>query len=323
MFDVGAVGNIASILGFFLAIAIALYQRDIALKAEREAKSEREKAATLEDHLMRQRWQQLRSLGEQIDQIERENSHISDPASAALHARLKEQYASILGVLTVSTPNFSVALIRRWVSTGRLFRTWQISEALTYVNANTVDKETTEDEKWLREVISLTNASSQPHPQNIKLPIELNEFVAAYILLSRANHSFIKAQLNSGKNKYSLTTVLGYLSHDCIEKMNAKYRHESLKCWGWDKNKTFEERYAYYQKLDFWIVCTVSDYFQSTIREYSDFFEDIGAHPKCLLSTSRAVDEAKELFPELYTIVQELFPNEQAEVSSALSLAKI
>ncbi|HCE4579500.1 hypothetical protein CGH93_23065 [Vibrio parahaemolyticus] len=74
MFDFGSVGNVASILGLVVAIAVALYQREVALKAEREAKAEREKAATLEDHLLRQRWQQLRSLGEQIDQIERENS---------------------------------------------------------------------------------------------------------------------------------------------------------------------------------------------------------------------------------------------------------
>ncbi|HCG9646540.1 TPA: hypothetical protein ACF31N_004407 [Vibrio parahaemolyticus] len=323
MFDFGSVGNVASILGLVVAIAVALYQREVALKAEREAKAEREKAATLEDHLLRQRWQQLRSLGEQIDQIERENSQATDPASAALHARLKEQYASILGVIAASTKDFSVALIRRWVNTGRLFRTWQISEALTYVNIVHTDESNLDDEKWLREIIERTHSSQQQIPQSLQLPIELNEFVAAYIILSGIYSDFIKSKLGSGQQNYSVVTVLGYLANDCLEKSNNKFGGEHFQCWGWKELKDFEERYDYYQKLDFWVVCTVSRHFQSKLSDYANYFEDVGSSPRYVLPTNKAFDEAKMLFPELYGLATNLLNNDEITVYPVQRLEKI
>jgi hypothetical protein len=53
MVDLGMVGSIASVVGLIAAAGIALYQRDVALKAQRRAESERRRAATLEDHLAR------------------------------------------------------------------------------------------------------------------------------------------------------------------------------------------------------------------------------------------------------------------------------
>lgn len=323
MFDVGSIGNFASIIGLVLAIAVAIYQREVALKAEREAKVEREKAATLEDHLIRQRWQQLRSLGEQIDQIERDSSQISDPASAALHARLKEQYASILGVIAVSNSCYSVSLIRRWVSTGRLFRTWQISEALTYVNVDNVDKSNADDEKWLKELIERSNASSKQHPQSIQLPIELNEFAAAYILISDLHFEMIKSKLGSGQNNYSLVTVLGFLAYDYIEKHTEKFRDNRYKCWGWDDSKSFEERYQYYQKMDFWMVVATSDKFQLLLSDYNAYFENTGSSTNSILPINKAIHEAKELFPELYISINSLHAKEKDEKSPKLYLEKI
>ncbi|ELI0637525.1 hypothetical protein Q8344_005256 [Vibrio harveyi] len=299
MFDVGSIGNIASILGLILAVVVALYQRDSALKAEREAKAEREKASTLEDHLLRQRWQQLRSLGEQIDQIELEKSQITEPTSAALHARLKEQYSSVLGVVTASTECFSVALIRRWVTTGRLFRTWQIEAALSFVSIDSTDKSSAEDERWLRTIIDSTNQSNQEGPKKVQLPKELNEFTAAYIIISSMNYEFIDSKLGYGQNNYTLSVLLGFLAQDCIEKHNVKLGKPNYKCWGSNDVEPFRSRYDYYQNMNFWMVCTLSSYFDSQLSCYDFYFENVGASPYHILPTSEAIKEAKELFPEL------------------------
>ena len=63
--DLSLFGSIASVIGLPAGFIIAYFQH--------------RKAASLGAHLTRQQWQQLRSLGDQIDSIEKEGTFKTKP----------------------------------------------------------------------------------------------------------------------------------------------------------------------------------------------------------------------------------------------------
>lgn len=298
MFDMASAGSIASILGLIVAIAVALYQREAAVKAENRANAEKERAATLEDHLARQRWQQLRSLGEQIDTLETDQRHTADATGAALHARLKEQYSSLLGVIATSTPSFSAALLRHWVYTGRLSRPWQVEEALSHVELHSSPGEMAEDEEWLRRIIDDAKASPELPPKTLNFPLEVSEYVAAFILVAASVEKDVLEILKSGgQSSYSLAVLLNHLAEDCLTKSKRKIGPVRLKAWGWDPEKTFEERFKHYQEMDFWVVVEASDSAQNLLLGYEEFFQDYDHVSKKIIPTEAAINSSRKKFP--------------------------
>ncbi|WP_040474668.1 hypothetical protein [Marinobacter algicola] len=298
-----SMGSVASILGLLVAIAVAFYQRNAAIKAKFRANAEKERAANLEDHLARQRWQQLRSLGEQIDTLEKDKRHTADATGAALHARLKEQYSSLLGVIATSTKSFSAAQLRHWVYTGRLSRPWQVEEALSHVEPEFSNSEIAEDEKWLRRVIDDAKVSAESSPQTLQFPLEVNEYVAAYILVAAAvEEQLLEVSRGSGQTAYSIAVLLNHLAEDCLTKSQNKYGPISLKAWGWDSDKTFKERFYHYQELDFWVVRGAAHDAQSLLNGYEEFFEDYDALVKSVIPTKSAIHHSRNKYPDIAEI---------------------
>lgn len=298
MFDMASMGSVASILGLVVAIAVALYQRDAAIKAEHRANAEKERAATLEDHLARQRWQQLRSLGEQIDTLEKDRRHTADATGAALHARLKEQYSSLLGVIATSTPSFSATLLRHWVYTGRLPRPWQVEEALSHVELKSSNSDIAEDEKWLRRIIDDAKASPESPPKTLQFPLEVNEYVAAFILIAASvEEQLLEILKGHGQTTYSVSVLLNHLAEDCLTKSQKKIGPINLKAWGWKSGKTFKERFHHYQELDFWVVQEAAQHAQSLLRGYEEFFEDYHTVSTLVIPTRAAVNSSRKKYP--------------------------
>lgn len=312
MFDMASLGSAASILGLIVAIAVALYQRDAAIKAEHRANAEKERAASLEDHLARQRWQQLRSLGEQIDTLEKDSRHTADATGAALHARLKEQYSSLLGVIATSTPSFTSTRLRHWVYTGRLSRPWQVEEALSHVELTASNDDMLEDEKWLRRIIDDAKNSPESPPKTLQFPLEVNEYVAAFILVAASVEEELTGTLQGrGQNTYSASVLLNHLAKDCLTKSQNKIGPISLKAWGWDSGKLFKERFNHYQQLDFWVVKEAAENAQSLLRGYEEFFENFDTLATLLVPTKAAVNSAKKKFPEIAETAESLLDRKE------------
>jgi hypothetical protein len=298
--DLGTIGSIASVIGLVVAIAIAVYQRGEAFKAQQKAESERARAASLEDHLARQRWQQLRSLGEQIDTLELEGSYKHKPIEAALHARLKEQYGGLLGVVATSTPGFSSSTVRHWVTIGRLPRPWQVAEAITHLEKTALEGAPSEDERWLADLIKSTTAV--PKVEMIRPPRELNQYVASYILVAHSVREELRDVLGrGGQAAYSAAVLLHHLASDCQVVLSLhKAGRPNFQTWGWETGKSFRERFDYYQTQDFWVMTVAADKAQDDLNGFRHLFEpgkDLMS--KMLIPTLKAADVARSRYPEV------------------------
>lgn len=299
--DLGDVGSIASVIGLVVAIAIAVYQRGEALKSQQKAESEHARAASLEDHLARQRWQQLRSLGEQIDALELEGGHKHKPMEAALHARLKEQYGGLLGIVATSTPGFSSSTVRHWVTVGRLPRPWQIAEAITHLEKASPEGAPSEDERWLAELIK--SATVVPKVRPIQPPRELNQFVASYILVAHSVREELKEVLRpGGQASYSVAVLLHHLALDCQAVLSLKKAgRPNFLTWGWETGKSFRERFDHYQTQNFSVMSEAAERTQDDLNGFRHLFEpgQDGFRSKMLIPTSQAADVARSRYPEL------------------------
>jgi len=310
--DMASMGSVASVLGLVVAVVVAIYQRGEAQKSERKANAEKERAATLEDHLSRQRWQQLRSLGEQIDTLEKDQRHTADATGAALHARLKEQYSAILGVIATSTPSFSAKLLRHWVYTGRLSRPWQVEEALSHVDPDSSNDDIEESEVWLRKLINDSKSSSGEALRSLCFPVELNEYAASYILVA----SSVKDQLlvfskRGGQTAYSLAVLLDHLTQDALQVVSNKIGPVRHKTWGWDEKLSFSERFHHYLSIDFWVVHGAANHAQNKLLDYGEFFEKYNAVVKYVIPTDRATKLARKKYPEIADFVSKLWEDEE------------
>ncbi len=298
--DLSTVGSIASVIGIVVAIAISVYQRGEALRAQRKAESERARAASLEDHLARQRWQQLRSLGEQIDTLELEGSYKHEPMEAALHARLKEQYGGLLAVVATSTPGFSSSTVRHWVTIGRLPRPWQIAEAITHLEKSALEGAPSEDERWLAELLKSTTVV--PEIQAIEPPRELNQYVASYILVSHSVRQELKDLLSQGgQTARSAAVLLYHLALDCQAILALdKAGRSTFRTWGSETGKSFQERFDHYQSQDFWIMVAASENAQYKLNGFRHLFEPgKDFMSEMLIPTSKAAEITRSRYPEL------------------------
>ena len=305
--NLGDAGSVASFIGVVLAVAIAIYQRGETQAAQKKAEQERERAASLEDHLARQRWQQLKSLGEQIDSIEQNGNHKYDPMQAALHARLKEQYNGLLGIVATSTPNYSAATLRHWVTVGRLPRPWQIAEAISHLEKEDLSKNESDDELWLTELLKSKNVI--PKIQAIRPPIELDAYTASFILISNSVRDQLKSLLSSGgQTENSATILLHYLALDCERLVdNTRIGPNYFKAWGTNTGKSFSERFNFYQSQDFWVIKTAADNVRKNLDQFRIFFEEGDLLHASLLPTQKSVDSARSRFPELVEAAAMIF----------------
>lgn len=312
--DLGTVGSIASVIGLVVAIAIAVYQRGEAVKAQQKAVSERARAASLEDHLARQRWQQLRSLGEQIDTLELDGSYKHKPMEAALHARLKEQYRGLLGVVATSTPGFSSSTVRHWVTIGRLPRPWQVTETITHLEKTALEGAPSEDERWLADLIKSTTAV--PKVQMIQSPRELNQYVASYILVAHSVREELKDVLSrGGQAEYSAAVLLHQLASDCQMILSLdKAGMPSFQTWGWQTGKSFRERFEYYQTQEFRVMTMAADKAQDDLNGFRQLFEpgQDDFMSKMLIPTPKAADVARSRYPELAEAALKVFRAQQS-----------
>lgn len=300
-----SLGNLASVVGIVLAVAIAVFQRSLAFRAEQKAEAARNRATSLEEHLARQRWQQLRSLGEQIDALEKEGRETYEPSGAALHARLKEQYSALLGVVATSTQGFSAATIRHWVSIGRLARPWQIAEAISHLERS---EELSEDDRWLAELIDAR--SIVPRPKEIVPPPEITEYAAAFILVADSVRDDLKALLYSGgQSAHSAAVLLDHLAMDCseigsLDRAGKPY----FRSWGAIEGRPFRESFQYYESQDFWVMVAASTCVQEKLRGYSHLFEpgkDVNS--KLLIPRANAVGLATKKYPRLPQLASMVF----------------
>ena len=299
--DLNTLGSIASVIGIVAAAAIAVYQRGEALNAERKAETARARAASLEDHLASQRWQQLRSLGEQIDALELQGGHKHKPMEAALHARLKEQYAALVGIVATSTPGFSASTVRHWVTIGRLPRPWQIAEAITHLDKISQEGVPLDDQNWLAELIR--SGSIVPTTRAIQPPRELNQFVASYILIANSVRDELKNLLAQGRpqTKYSALFLLYLLALDCNSLLSRKKGGLIQFCaWGWESGKSFRERIDYYNEQDFWIISMASQKAQGSLKGFEHMFEPMASGTSStLLPTADAAEIARARYPNV------------------------
>jgi hypothetical protein len=308
--DLGTVGSIASVIGLVVAIVIAVHQRGEALKAQQKAESERARAASLEDHLARQRWQQLRSLGEQIDTLELEGSHKHEPMEAALHARLKEQYGGLLGVVATSTPGFCSSTVRHWVTIGRLPRPWQVAEAITHLEKAALEGAPSEDERWLAELIKSTTVV--PKVQAIQPARELNQYVASYILVAHSVREELRDLLGQGgQASHSAAVLLYHLALDCQVALSLnKPGKPMFRTWGSETGKSFRERFNYYQTQDFWIMVAADDKARDELKGFEHLFEPMSDRRRSLamlVPTSKAAETARSRYPELAEAAASVF----------------
>lgn len=293
------VSTIASILGFIAAIVVAIWQHRVAIAAEKKADEERGKRASLEDHLERQRWQQLRSLGQQIDALEADGRKEYQPSLASLHASLKEQYSSLLSIIATSTSQFDATALRFWVGTGRLRRPWQIAEAVSHLNRKPSTSSGGEDERWLNELIEAKRVV--PAPQPVKKALVPTKYISAYILMAYA----VKDQLSGllrrgGQSEYSISILLSLLAEDCLNLAEQGAGQDPrLRAWGYGEAKSFEERFLYYQKQEFWIVVAASDAAQSKLDGFQSFFNLTSRFDPCLLPKDEAVEQARARYPNI------------------------
>jgi hypothetical protein len=300
MFDLGVVGSIASVVGLVAGVAVAVYQRDQALKAQQSAEAERERAVSLQDHLARQRWQQLRSLGEQIDTLELEGRQKYEVLGASLHARLREQYSGLLGVVATSTPGFCASDIRHWVAIGRLPRPWQIAEAISYLEKPASVGSQSEDERWLAAIIA--SAGVIPAPQPVQPPPEMGEYVASYILVADS----LRQELNDvwpqgGKTDLSAAVLLGHLAWDCAQICSPTIAGSpSFRAWGWEAGKPFGERLEHYQSQDFWVLVGAAEAAQKPLNGFEELFDAGTGHLITkVIPKHKAAEVARAKYPEL------------------------
>jgi hypothetical protein len=295
-------GTIASLVGLGASVVIAAYQHRQAQAARRETAAEKNRAATLEGHLTRQRWQQLRSIAEQIDAIERTGRMDHSPAEAAIHARLKEQFASLLGVIATSTGDFNAATVRHWIDVGRLRRPWQIAEAVSHLDA--LPGADPNQQGSLRQLLSSTGCV--PPPQPLRLPTKPDLYVAAVILIASHYESELVALLpQGGQIGYSLAVFFHLLAVDCARLATIKNERVEFYCWGSKSGRSFAETVKYYESMDFWLVATAKDEAQSKLGPFRHLFEP-GQH--ALVPTTQAVEMARTMFPELVALVPKVAP---------------
>jgi hypothetical protein len=296
--DLGMIGNIASVGGVAASVLVAWHQSSQAKRARREAQAERERAATLEAHLDRQRWQQLRSIGEQIDTIERSGKQEHSATEAALHARLREQFASLLAVIATETKTYTPAVVRHWVQVGRLVRPWQVAEAVSHLGPLATDGDhASEDSKYLTELCRDVRRVAK-----LEGPKQPTDYVAAYILIAHHWKAELVTLLKpGGQSHYTGAVLLDCLTQDCLDSVTAgSHDAPHQRCWGATQKKSLRERFEHYQSLDFWVMAEASENAQRRIEPFRDLFEPgRDRSGKLLVPKEEAAEMARARFPHL------------------------
>lgn len=293
------IGTITSILGLLSAMAFGVYQHRVAVRAESKADQERSRRASLEDHLERQRWQQLKSMGEQIDAIESDGKKEYEPRLAGLYASLREQYSSLLSVVATSEEALNPSVVRSWVTSGRLKRPWQIAEAISHLNQKNMTSGDDEDRDWLSELIN--KESIVPKPRSVQKPKEPTPYVAAYILIANAVSDELQPALRKGgQHGYSLTVLLNHLAEDCVALRNkGAGRDPTLKAWGHEQGKSFGERVEHYNQQEFWVMVNAADTVAGKLKGFERYFDHTGDLVCEVVPTGAAVEELRSLYPDI------------------------
>lgn len=293
------VGTIASVLGLAAGVAFGAYQYRVAVRAEKKADEERSRRASLEEHLERQRWQQLKSLGEQIDALDSDGRKESEPRLARLHASLREQYSSLLGVIATSADKLDATVVRSWVNSGRLRRPWQIAEAISHLNQENLTSGDPKDKSWLDNLIS--DGSVVPKPRPITKPKEPTPYVAAYILMANAAWDELRPFVREGGyNHYPLTVLLDHLAEDCVALCNiGEGSDPTLIAWGHENRKPFSERFEHYRQHDFWVLVNAADAVAEKLKEFDRYFNHKGDIAHRIVPKQTAVQELRKRYPEI------------------------
>ncbi len=300
MSDLGTLGSIASLAGLVAGFIIAVYQRRQALEARKEAAAERARATSLQDHLTRQQWQHLRSLGKQIDTLEGEGRTTETAVDAAMHAGLKEQYRSLLGVVATSTPGFSASTVRDWIEVGRLLRPWQIAEAISYLEVSATQEESADERQLLKDLLDSTRAV--PRVAEIKTPPEPTPYVAAFVLVGHVVRDSLRGLLRNASDEVVVAVLLHYLALDCLEMGSLeKIGGPKFRCWGSDSAAPLEERFKYYRKQDYWVIHGVAERVRVKLLQFAGLFENSSSSdpPHFLIPKDKAAEVLGRKFPKI------------------------
>ena len=241
------IAGIASIVGLMVGLAFGAYQYFQARKARMAAEAERKRAVQLEDFLASQRWQQLLSISEQIDSLERTGKQELHAEEAASHARLKGQYSSLITILATFSGDFSAKILRHWIEVGRLIRPWQIAEALVHLKTPTLDD--ADDHKWVLDTARAQGATSDP--VEVDQPSEPDDWAMAYVTLAYLHKDDIATIAPSGGyTRFAIVVLLGYLASDCLNSIafDDKFTDGAISTWG--HGQFFVKRAAYYAEQD-------------------------------------------------------------------------
>lgn len=220
---------------------------------------------------------------------------------AALHARLKEQYAGLLGIVATSTPGFSSSTVRHWVKIGRLPRPWQVAEAITHLEKTAPEGAQSEDERWLADLLKST--ATVPGVKAVQPPRELNQFVSAYILVAHSVRRELQDILSqSDRQDPSCVNVLLYnLAFDCeviVSRKKAGYHF--FRTWGWAEGKSFQERFNHYNTQDMWVVLPARDKVLHALSGFQHMFEPMNTRSSSMLiPTPEAAEIARSRYPEV------------------------
>lgn len=100
----------------------------------------------------------------------------------------------------------------------------------------------------------------------------LSELQAFYLANCIVNEEFISKNLGIGQHQFSLHTLLVQLSMDCYEKTKVT----KVKPVPTTKvNRELQEHFDYFQSIDFWIICDLSQLFaKEYLSEISNYFSE-------------------------------------------------
>lgn len=282
----GRIVDFATISG----LAVGLVGLGVAYDQNRVAKAAAKKVVGVEQHLAQQRWQQLRSIGDLIDLLEKDGRHEHNADYAAARASLKQQYGTVLATLAAATPAFSAHLLRGWIENGRLSRPWQIVEAMTHLPDSRADQQHNYD--WLKERLG-----AQAPAESVKavsIPSKLGRSEAAYILCVNDNRDFINNLLlqDSGHSAAVMVFVMQLQAQD---RCRLRPPINGYDCWGTAEKKPIAEIFGHYNGFEFYVIHAAAESSKQKIRLFADHFEDYN----CLQPKDSALERVRVEFPDL------------------------
>jgi len=153
-------------------------------------------------------------------------------------------------------------------------------------------------------------APTTPPPQK---PIVLTKFAAYYMALAIKLQEFFLSQKERTAWEYTATPLLYFLAYDCAAKSEtSEFENFRPRTWG-ALSKSLEAQYEYYNKHDFWILQTLTDFIGGAeLGQFTDCFELSGLYNYIFISQKgreKLAGEWPDVLKEVEGIEFQVAPN--------------